>query len=81
MLYPQGRGRGTRGIRLRKTGALKFGGPKKRLEKQTGSWCSSLQAVGTCWKLLRERTGQVLGNRTQKERQLSINLTVHGTEL
>lgn len=37
-----------------------------------GFWCSSSQAAGTWQKLLRERTGQVLGNWTQKEGQLSI---------
>lgn len=61
-----------RGIRLWQTCGFKFGGPKRRLGKPMGSWCSSLQAAGTWWKLLRERTGQVLGNWTQKEGQLSI---------
>lgn len=42
------------------------------LREQMGSWCSSLQAVGTCWKHLREITGHVLGNWTQEERQLTI---------
>lgn len=37
-----------------------------------GSWHSSSQAAGTWWKLLRERTGWVLGNWTQKEGQLGI---------
>lgn len=48
----------------------KFGGPKKGL----GNWALGAQAdknAGTWWELLKERTGRVLGNWTQKEGQLS----------